>query len=92
MWRFEIGESRIHLSSQSPLISKHHTNWRLRALDSLDEPKARDLHYSLALTASEKDGDRLRALFLETLSRAEEIYRPSREEVAYSLCMDFFEI
>jgi len=35
--RFKIGNSRIHLPSNSPLISKHHTNWRVKAIQTLED-------------------------------------------------------
>ena len=39
--RLAMGPASIHLGSDSSMISKHHTNWRMRAIQSLDVPRVR---------------------------------------------------
>lgn len=81
---------RLHLPKNSPLISKHHTNWRVEAIKSLEQKEKLNLHYSLVLSISEKDAQRLRDLLLEMIDQSEKIFIPSPEEEMYVLNLDWF--
>lgn len=89
---YTVSERRIHLSPHSPLISKHHVNWRLRAMESLDHHYKSDLHYSTIFAVSQKDTEKIRKLCLALLEDSEEIIRPSPEETASCLTIDLFGI
>ena len=43
--RLAIGSTQVYVGADSPLISKHHTNWRLRAIEAQDRYKENHLHY-----------------------------------------------
>lgn len=45
-------------------LAKHHANWRLQALHSLDRADPDDLHYSGPMALSEENAIKLRALLL----------------------------
>ena len=90
---FRIGNARLHLGANSPLISKHHTNWRMRAVQALDEMSKRsNLHYSAAITLAREDVEKIRKVLLEAIERTENIYKPSKEETGYAVNLDFFAI
>lgn len=82
----------LHLERGSPLLAKHHTNWRLQAIQSLDQENTNELHYSLAFTASEADLPKIRKVLTEALQSAAAIIRPSAEEDLMALCVDFFRV
>jgi uncharacterized protein (TIGR02147 family) len=90
--KIRIGSSQIQLNDDSPLLSKHHTNWRMRSIQSLDAPSASDLHYSLVVTLSTKDVQKIRTLMLEVIERSEPILQESDEEQAFCMALDFFQI
>src|SRR5262249_15621803 len=84
--RFQIGPVRMHLGTDSPMISRLHANWRLQALQSLERPLSREtsnLHYSTVLTISHDDAKRVRETLLRAIDETERIFRPSPEEVVY---------
>ncbi|MGE3260724.1 MAG: DUF4423 domain-containing protein [Bacteriovoracia bacterium] len=83
--------NRIHLDREDPLIGLHHRNFRSLATHELEDIKSESLHYSAAIALSRADAERIRALFLEAVSQAESILRPSPEETVRVLCVDFFE-
>jgi uncharacterized protein (TIGR02147 family) len=89
---WKITHKRIHLGQESPLVSRHHTNWRLRAVQSCERNSKDDLHYSAVFTLAHKDVRKTRSIFLESLRNAEQVLIPSKEETTYGICMDFFEI
>ena len=84
-----IGNSRIHLGKDSSLISRHHTNWRLKAIDLLSRPERNDLNYSSVIGVSATDADRIRTLILSLLREAEDILKQSKEEQPFMLNIDF---
>jgi uncharacterized protein (TIGR02147 family) len=93
--RFLIGPARMHLGSDSPMVSKLHANWRVQALKSLENTRGSapgNLHYSTVLTLSHKDAKRVREALLRTIDETEKILRPSPEEVVYCIGMDWFQI
>ena len=93
--RFVIGPVRMHLGSDSPMISRLHANWRLQSLQSLERPtssKPMDLHYSTVLTLSHVDAKGVRDLLLRTVDETEAIFRPSPEEVVYCVGIDWFRV
>ncbi len=90
--RFVIGPSHIHLGSDTDNINKHHMNWRIQAMDSLARGNERDLHYSVAFSLSRHDADRIKDRFIETVNSNLKDVGPSKEEVIYCTCIDFFEV
>ncbi len=88
----EIGAARIHLSKESPYLAKHHTNWRIRAVTTLDLPRAENLHYSSVISLSRQDALRVREIFLKAIESTEPILQKSKEEDVFCLAMDFFQV
>lgn len=90
---FTIGTSRIHLGSDSPLISKFHTNWRIRSIQSLEkENTSEDLHYSSAVTLSHSDVIKMKALLVHYIQEVKKIIKDSPAEIPFSFNLDFFKI
>lgn len=93
---YEISAQRIHLGADSPHFSKHHTNWRLRAIDSLnsinqaERGTSQNLYYSSAITVSKKDSQVIRSMLVKQIEEIKEIVRNSPEEEPFAFCLDFF--
>jgi uncharacterized protein (TIGR02147 family) len=84
--------SRIHLSPDSPLIAKHHTNWRMKSIQSLDEPRPRDLHYSAILSLDEEAVEKIREILLLALQNSEPILKAAKDETVYVTTIDLFQL
>lgn len=89
---YKVTAVKIHLSQDSAEIIKHHTQWRLRSIDSLNLLPNDHLHYSGAVTLSLKDIDKIKEILLTALTASVDIIQKSPEEKLYALCMDFFEV
>ncbi len=89
---YRIGTKRFHLSHDSPLISKHHSNWRLQVLKSLDQKKEDNLHYSSVISISQNDYAKIRNDLLGAIENAKAIVKDSPEETLVSFCVDFFKV
>ena len=88
--KFQVRTTSIHLGNDSPMISKHHTNWRMRAIDAIDSEEGNDLHYSSVVSLSREDVPKLRALLVKAIEDARAIIKPSKDEVALCYCVDAF--
>jgi uncharacterized protein (TIGR02147 family) len=89
---YTSGNTRIHLSKDSPHIQRHHTNWRLRATQSIDLNTDTDLHFSSVVSMSKNDIIKVREIFIKAIAEARSIVKDSSEEKLQSICVDFFEV
>lgn len=88
----QIGKTRIHLGSRSPQITRHHMNWREKSFDILAARNPENLHYTGVIGISRDGADKVRAQILTLLKGTEEIVEKTKEEAAYVLLLDFFEL
>lgn len=90
--RYLPGETRTHLSRTSPMVSRHHQNWRLRAMQSIERASPDDFHYSSVISVSRADQDRLRAMIIAFIDETAKVIAPSKEEEALVLALDLFRL
>ena len=89
---YRLGKGRTHLGNDSPEIIKHHSNWRMRAVQSLDRETMQELHYSSVTSLSKEDILQIKEIFLKTIQSLEPIVSESPEEELYCLCLDWFAV
>lgn len=89
---YSIGSGHIHLGRDSENILKHHSNWRIKALESLDLEKESELHYSVVYSLAKKDALKIKDRIIEVVQENLKTVGPSQEEVLYCNTIDFFEI
>lgn len=90
--RYEIGAGRIHLGSNSKLISRHHTNWRMKALENLDLSTPQDLHYSSVVSFSEEDWPVIKERLSIAIEDIKKIVKDSPAERLFVFNSDLFQI
>ena len=83
-------EIRIHLASDSPLIGKHHSNWRLQAIRSLDRESPSELHYSSIVGIAYQDVPKVREILVKAIEQVRAIVRESEDEAVYCYALDLF--
>lgn len=95
---FELGSRDIHLSSDSPMISKHHTNWRMKAISSLDASSEEDnnsfedMHYSGVISVTEKDAQAIREILIKSIQNSRKVIGQSEPEDVYCYTLDMFKL
>lgn len=89
---YTTGTTRIHLSKDSPQIQRHHSNWRMKAIQAIDLNEAKNLHFSTVVSISDKDIIKVREIFIKAIAEARQIIKDSPEEKLQSICVDFFEV
>lgn len=88
---YEIGSRRIHLKKGSSMLPRHHANWRMKAIASLDNEKKDELHYTAVLGIAKKDHILFREKMLQLLEEFEPIIEKSPEEVQVVMLIDLFQ-
>ncbi len=89
---YKIGVTRIHLSKDSPQIQRHHTNWRMKAIQSIDMNIPEDLHFSTIVSISNEDVPKIKEKLIKCIEECRTIIKDSKEETVQCLCLDFFKI
>lgn len=88
--KYELLRPVLHLGRDSPLLPKHHANWRLRAIEAIDAGVTGNFHYSGVLALSRDDFEwtkgRLAAALEEIIARV----RASADEKVACLALDLF--
>jgi uncharacterized protein (TIGR02147 family) len=91
--RYKVGTRHIHLGSDSAMIAKHHINWRLKAMQNIqDQGETENLHYSSVVSISHNDVTEIKSLLVKAIENAKAMIRKSKEEELHSFCLDFFKV
>lgn len=90
--RFKVLKPMLHLEKASPLLLQHHSQWRLKALESLPKNKNTDLFYSGVISLSQEDFEWLRERLSLVLEEAIQRIKNSNDETLACLNFDWFEI
>lgn len=87
------GTSRLFLGNDSPLIFKHHTNWRIRAIDSLDKGIKSDVHFSMVASLAREDVQKIKEKLVKDIQATRAIVTESKnEEELICFSLDFFKV
>jgi plasmid maintenance system antidote protein VapI len=87
------GPQMTHLEADSPLVARHHGNWRVKAMER--HPVLRDkdeLAYTAPMTLSQEDALKVRALLADVVEKTDQIVGPSPSEKLYCMALDWFEV
>jgi uncharacterized protein (TIGR02147 family) len=89
--RYKIGIKRTLVTKGSPMLSRHHMNWRLHAMDILQAAPSESLFYTSPMTVSHADAKIIKDILLRSISAVEQIVGPSQSEKTFCLNIDWFE-
>ena len=87
---YKMGPQRTHLESSSPLIQKHHSNWRLKALQRSDSLDPEELMYTSPVSLSREDFKIIREDLVLMIKKVLDRVHPSPAEEVACLNIDFF--
>jgi uncharacterized protein (TIGR02147 family) len=87
-----MGPSRTHVPADSPLVQRHHVNWRLRAMERLPRLSDEELAFTMPMTISRQDGPRIREILTETIQRVSETVDRTDPEKLACLNIDWVDI
>lgn len=87
---FTIADIHLHIPNESPLVVKHHTNWRMKAIQKMDTRSEEELFFTAPMSISLKDFDRIRERINVLIKEAVDIAKDSPAEEIVCLNIDFF--
>jgi uncharacterized protein (TIGR02147 family) len=88
--RLNIGTPVTHVGHDSPFVSRHHTNWRVKGLQSLERVSESDLHYTGPMALSEAAAQSIRNELIKMIEYATKTASNSRSEILQCLNVDWF--
>lgn len=88
--KLNVGPKRTHVGAHSPLVMKHHQNWRLESFQKMPLQKDEDLFFTFPMSLSAEDAKRIRAYLPSVIEEIHKIVGPSESEVVRCLNLDFF--
>lgn len=87
---FSSGAVSTHLEKKSPHLIKHHTNWRLKAIQYAETLSDQELMYSANISISRKDFELLREEFMRMIQKLVTTVKDSPAEDIAHFNLDFF--
>lgn len=87
---FEPGLFMTHLDRSSPFVVKHHTNWRIRAIEKAESLTEQEIMYSVNVSLSRKDFNKLRETLVKVIQDFLKVVKDSPAEDLAQLNLDFF--
>jgi uncharacterized protein (TIGR02147 family) len=89
---YRMGPKRTHLETSSPLITRHHTNWRLKAIENMEDAIPEEFFYSGPMAVSKDVMAELRKDIADlVLNMVKKVGESPSEELA-CLNIDFFKL
>ena len=83
---------QINLDSNSAYITKLHSNWRSKAIQSLDQEKESDLHFSGVYSLDHKTAAIIREALLDSISKQVKRIEEAPEKELFVMNVDFFNL
>jgi len=89
--RIDFGTNVIHVGHDSPYVSKHHSNWRIKAMQEMNQKRAGDLFYSAPMALSHDVLLRVRENLVRFVQETTKEVAASPSEKLACLNIDWFE-
>jgi uncharacterized protein (TIGR02147 family) len=88
--RYVFGPKSTHLEASSPLVTRHHMNWRVKGMERMGNISAHELFLSLPCSISEKAMIDIREELVKSIERITAHIDAAPEEQLACLNIDFF--
>jgi uncharacterized protein (TIGR02147 family) len=89
---YKWNSGNIHLADNSPWITNHHLNWRLRSIDNTQKLDPSATHYTAIQSMSEDDFEILKRKIANFIKDFNKISDPSPSEEGYCFNIDFIKV
>jgi uncharacterized protein (TIGR02147 family) len=90
--KIQTGPKSTHLEATSPLVSRHHMNWRLKAMERHPRLTVDELAYTSPMTLSKKDVLLIRETTVRFIEHVTKIVDSSASEELYCMNLDWFKV
>lgn len=91
--QFKLGPRRTFVEATSPLVKRHHANWRIKAIERYPKMKHDvDLALTSPMTLSKDDALLVREILMKTIEKILAINTPSKPEELHILNIDWLSL
>ena len=90
--KIKIGPLRTHIEPDSPLAVRHHTNWRLKAIERYPNLQLDELCFTGPLTIATSDIPKVRKLVEQLIESVSEIVKESNANELACLNIDWIRV
>jgi uncharacterized protein (TIGR02147 family) len=88
--RYRTGQVTLHLENNSPLSPRHHSSWRMQAVQAIDRQDPANFHYTSVISMSPDDVPAVRKILVDAIEQIRAVVRSSPEEAIYCYSIDHF--
>jgi uncharacterized protein (TIGR02147 family) len=90
--KLEMGPQVTHVGHDSPFVNRHHANWRLQGLQSMDATDEKQLFYTGTMALSRQAADTIRQELIRLIEKATKTAAESKSETLTCLNIDWFRV
>lgn len=90
--KYQMGPQRTFLERSSHLVGRHHTNWRLKAIERSSNLRNQELMFTGPLTCSKKDQQIIREKLAQTIKEIADLVKDSSAEEFWYFGIDFIKM
>jgi uncharacterized protein (TIGR02147 family) len=89
---YHVGPMSTHIDAKSPLVSRHHRNWREQASQKMELMNKSDLFFTAPIVMNTEAAEKVRAILLKTIEDAAKVATEAPSEKLVCLNIDWFEV
>ena len=89
---YRLTKNNIFLGKESFNIKKHHTNWRIQAINNLENESSENLNYTAVYSLSYADRSIIKDNIIKLIQNNIKVVENSAEEGVFAFNADFFEV
>jgi len=90
--KYRMGPQSTHLEAVSPLVARHHQNWRLKSIERTDRLGAEELLFTSPVSISKEGIPEVRKILVNAVESCFKIIDPSPCEELACLNIDWFKL
>ena len=88
--RYQMGAQHTHVDRSSPFLSRHHHNWRVKALERTESISEQELQYTGPVSINAEDFQVIRDLLVAAIAKSLETVKKSEATDVACLLIDWF--
>lgn len=89
--QLRLGAARTHVGSSSPLVQRHHQNWRIQSMGKIQQSRDEDFFYTAPMVISQELAEWIRQELPAFVEKINAKAIPAPSEVVRCLNIDYFE-
>lgn len=88
----DMGPARTHIEASSPLVSRHHMNWRNKALQRIDKFTNKELFFTGPVVFSEGAQEEVREILIQAIEKLMKVVQEAPSEKLSCINIDLFNV